>query len=112
MDEPQHYGVLTDDGYTIEIIEKPDIPKSDLCVTGLYYYTSNVFNKIMELNPSERGELEVTDLNNMYAAVGDLSYSITTQKWWDCGVDIDHLLQVSNEVKQMKVDRDNKWKFL
>lgn len=100
--EPQHYGVLFDYGTSIEIIEKPQYPESDLCVTGVYFYTSDVFDKIRTLTYSGRGELEVTDLNNLYARDNKLAYSITKGDWWDVGVSIDHMLEVSNEIKNTK----------
>lgn len=110
VDEAKHYGVLSDKGYgQMHIVEKPKyltngVYKKDkaLAVTGLYMFTSDVFDKIQKLKPSERGELEISDLNDMYASNGNLSYSITEGNWFDCGVSIDHLLQVSNEIKDIK----------
>ena len=102
VDEPQNYGVLTDDGMDIEIVEKPENPESDLCVTGLYFYSNDVFEKIKKLTPSHRNELEVTDLNNLYGKANRLFYSITKEEWYDCGVDIDHMLEVANKVKELK----------
>lgn len=102
VDEPQHYGVLTDSNNSIYIEEKPKNPTSNLAVTGLYFYTVDVFERIKKLTYSERGELEITDLNNSYAQQNKLSYSITTGRWWDCGVSIDHLLDVANEIREMK----------
>ena len=102
VDEPEHYGVLFDYGTDIEIIEKPSYSESDLCVTGVYFYTSDVFEKIRSLTYSDRGELEVTDLNNLYALDNTLGYSITGGDWWDVGVSIDHMLKVSNEIKTTK----------
>jgi len=71
-------------------------------VTGLYMYTPDVFKKIKMLTPSDRGELEVSELNDMFASCGDLSYSITKGPWFDCGVDIDHMLEVANEIRELK----------
>lgn len=102
VSDAQNYGVLTDIDGKINIVEKPQTPISDLAVTGIYFYTPDVFDRIADLNYSARGELEVTDLNNSYAKDNKLTYSITTGRWWDCGVNIDHLLTVANEVREMK----------
>lgn len=104
VNEPQHYGVLYDEtfGCDLKIVEKPVNPTSNLAVTGCYFYTADCFNLIKRLERSPRGELEVSDLNQRYANSGDLSYSTTNGKWWDTGISIDHLLDVSNEVREMK----------
>jgi glucose-1-phosphate thymidylyltransferase len=86
------------------ITEKPKFPAKEPhrqfnCVTGLYMYTSDVFDKIKMLTPSERGELEVSELNDMYCSTGDLSYSTTTFPWFDCGVNIDHMIEVATKIK-------------
>lgn len=88
------------------IIEKPEFPAKEpnkmfKAVTGLYMYTYDVFDKIKHLRPSERGELEVSHLNDIYAATGDLSYSVTDKLWLDCGVNIDHMLECSQKVKEL-----------
>jgi glucose-1-phosphate thymidylyltransferase len=66
--ESQQYGVIeiNDDGKVLSIEEKPEHPKSDIAQTGIYMYDSSVFEYIRSLAPSQRGELEVTDLNNYY----------------------------------------------
>lgn len=119
-DEAINYGILSHGGgiHTIEelqkengqvyITEKPTFPLKDMtkmykAVTGLYMYTYDVFGKITKLKPSARGELEVSELNDMYAVQGHLTYSITNGKWFDCGVDIDHMLQVANEIKELGI---------
>ena len=110
--EAVNYGILSHkhagdpnlDYGQIYVIEKPRFPlrsPDDMykAVTGLYIYTPDVFDKIRTLVPSERGELEVSQLNDKYAMNGNLIYSITTDDWYDCGVDIDHMLEVSNKIK-------------
>lgn len=72
-------------------------------VTGLYMYTYDVFGKITKLKPSARGELEVSDLNDMYAARGNLTYSVTKGLWLDAGVSIDNMLECSLAVKNSKL---------
>lgn len=69
----------------VRIEEKPRAPKSDLAVTGLYLYDQTVFEKIKKLKPSRRGELEITDVNNMYLKNKDLSYEIIEGDWTDAG---------------------------
>ncbi|MFH1244353.1 MAG: sugar phosphate nucleotidyltransferase [bacterium] len=68
-----------------EIIEKPAHPPSNLAVTGLYFYDSTVFDKIRTLQPSPRGELEVTDLNNAYIKEGQLKWTKLEGFWSDAG---------------------------
>lgn len=68
-----------------EIIEKPSEPANNYSVTGLYIFDNTVFDKIRTLNPSDRGELEVTDLNNAYIEEGSLSWSELKGFWSDAG---------------------------
>lgn len=73
------------DGRILRIEEKPAKPKSQYAVTGLYFFDESVFEKIGRLKPSARGELEVTDINNMYLEEGTLTYSILEGWWTDAG---------------------------
>ncbi len=72
-------------GRIVRIEEKPKQPKSRYAVTGIYFYDNTVFDKIRQLKPSWRGELEITDVNNMYLAEGTLTYSILEGWWTDAG---------------------------
>lgn len=105
-EDAQHYGVLNPVMDVLTIVEKPkDIPEqyeTAYAVTGLYMYTPDVFDMIGSLHPSQRGELEVSELNTLYGIADRLSYSVITGRWWDCGVDIDHMLEVSNEIRNMR----------
>lgn len=85
-DELNRYGVpvLMNDRIT-RIEEKPSVPQSDYCVTGVYMYDSAVFGVIRSIRPSSRGELEITDVNNRYAAEGVLTYGVLTGWWTDAG---------------------------
>ncbi|MHC4102187.1 MAG: sugar phosphate nucleotidyltransferase, partial [Planctomycetota bacterium] len=77
VDHPQRFGVPRLEGERIvEIIEKPADPPSRFAVTGIYLYDHDVFNIAKTLEPSARGELEITDVNNVYIQRGDLTYSV------------------------------------
>ena len=67
------------------IEEKPDVPKSDYAVTGLYIYDNGVFEIIRTLKPSRRGELEITDVNNYYIDQGQMGYYVLDWYWSDAG---------------------------
>jgi len=84
--EPQRFGVAEVDGDRIVgIEEKPAQPKSTYAVTGYYMYDSQVFDIIKTLKPSNRGELEITDVNNAYIQQGTMTYEILPGWWTDAG---------------------------
>lgn len=84
--EAQRFGVAEIRGQTVvRIEEKPKAPKSNYAVVGIYLYDSSVFQKIRRLKPSERGELEITDVNNFYIEEGGLSYEVLDGWWTDAG---------------------------
>ena len=84
--DPERFGVAQIDGQrVVSIVEKPDHPKSNLAVTGIYFYDSQVFEVIRTLKPSGRGELEITDVNNAYVKRGTLTYDILDGWWTDAG---------------------------
>lgn len=84
--DPERFGVVKFQKKKIDtIIEKPKNPPSDYIVTGIYMYDSSVFDFIRKLKPSKRGELEITDVNNMYVKKGELKYNILNGNWTDCG---------------------------
>ncbi|MBF0278199.1 MAG: NTP transferase domain-containing protein [SAR324 cluster bacterium] len=84
--DPERYGVAEIENEKIlSIEEKPESPKSSYCVTGIYMYDQQVFDAIPRLNPSTRGELEITDINNFYVNQGTLSYDILQGWWTDAG---------------------------
>ena len=87
-----------------DIIEKPDGPPSDDAVIGLYMYDSTVFDKIKSLSPSERGELEVTDLNKLYLQEGKLDCHRILGTWIDCGT-FDSLAKATSK---FYYDKENK----
>jgi glucose-1-phosphate thymidylyltransferase len=87
VDDPRRYGVpvFGAEGRIARIEEKPERPASDLCVTGIYFYHADVFGIIRRLKPSRRGELEITDVNNVYAAAGKLTHRTLAGWWTDAG---------------------------
>lgn len=99
--ESKHYGVIEMDnkGKVISIEEKPKKPKSNIAQSGIYFYDNRVFNFIKQLKPSDRGELEVTDLNNFYLKEGSLDCVLLD--WWiDAGTSHDELLRANNLVAE------------
>ncbi len=96
--DPQRFGVAElKNGKVVSIVEKPKKPKSDLIVTGIYMYDKQVFDIINTLQPSGRGEMEITDVNNAYIKKGQLSYDMLDGWWTDSGT-FDSLLKASNLV--------------
>lgn len=85
--DPERFGVATvaADGKVEKIIEKPSKPETNLAVIGIYMYDSDVFNICRELKPSDRGELEITDVNNEYVRRGNLSSEVLKGWWTDAG---------------------------
>jgi len=86
VDDPERFGVVRFEGEgpdarVAEIIEKPSDPPSNHAVTGIYFYDADVFDMCDDLEPSARGELEITDVNNFYLKRGDLTYE-TLEGWW------------------------------
>ena len=84
--DPERFGVAELDGDRIvRIVEKPKDPPSRMAVTGIYFYDGMVFDFIRGLEPSERGELEITDVNNAYVEAGTLTWSELKGWWTDAG---------------------------
>ena len=96
----RHLGVPELDGNRIvRIVEKPEDPPSDLVVTGLYFYDADVFEIIPKLEPSGRGELEITDVNNWYVEQGTMEYDLIEGFWGDAGESIDAYYAVNDFVR-------------
>ncbi len=86
VDDPQRFGVAEiKDGKVVNIVEKPNNPKSRYAVIGIYMYDKDVFEIAQNLKPSSRGELEITDVNNEYIRRGAMTYSIIKGWWTDAG---------------------------
>ena len=105
VEDPERYGVveLTSDGRAISLEEKPINPKSNCAVTGLYFYDNRVVNFASRLQPSVRGELEITDLNRLYMDAGDLYVEQMGRgyAWLDTGTH-DSLLEASEFVRTLQ----------
>lgn len=98
--DPERFGVpVFREGRILRIEEKPQRPASEYAVIGVYMYDSQVFEFIRELKPSDRGELEVTDLNNRYLAQGNLEYEVLDGWWTDAGT-FESLHRASNLVAE------------
>ena len=86
VDDPHRFGVAELEGsHIVNIEEKPKQPKSNFAVTGVYMYDETVFDIVKGLNPSARGELEITDVNNHYIKRGDMTFDILDGWWTDAG---------------------------
>lgn len=100
VDDPQRFGVARLDGNRVtEILEKPQDPPTNLAVTGIYMYDADVFDIAQRLAPSDRGELEITDVNNAYIERGDLTAEILEGWWTDAGT-FESLHRASNLIAQ------------
>ena len=97
----RHLGVPRFEGGRIaEIVEKPDDPPARLAVTGLYCYAPDVFDVIEKLEPSGRGELEITDVNNHYVREGTLEYDVFEGYWGDAGESVDAYYDVIDRMRR------------
>jgi glucose-1-phosphate thymidylyltransferase len=103
----RHLGVpeLDGDGRVTRILEKPDDPPSAYCVTGIYFYDADVFEVIPTLEPSGRGELEITDVNNHYVREGTMEYDVLEGFWGDAGESIDAYYAVNDHVRRHGANR-------
>lgn len=98
--DPQRFGVPELDGdKVLRIEEKPAEPKSNYAVIGIYFYDNTVFDVIKTLEPSERGELEITDVNNHYIGRGEMTWNELDGWWTDAGT-FESLLRASNLVAE------------
>lgn len=109
--DPERFGVVEFDNNkkVISLEEKPKYPKSNYAVTGLYFYDKNVCDYARLLKPSDRGELEITDLNKIYLEKGLLNVEILGRgfAWLDTGTH-DSMLQASNFVQSMELNKGEK----
>ena len=105
VDDPERFGIVSfnRDGKAESIEEKPEHPKSNYCVTGLYFYDNRVVEYAKNLKPSARGELEITDLNRIYLEQGELNVEVLGQgfTWLDTGTH-ESLVDATNFVKTVE----------
>jgi glucose-1-phosphate thymidylyltransferase len=98
VEDAERFGVAEmADGKILGIEEKPKNPKSNLAVTGIYMYDETVFDKVQKLKRSDRGELEITDVNNAYIAEGSMTFAQLDGWWTDAGT-FESLLRANNLV--------------
>lgn len=111
VDDPERFGIVEFDnqGHAISIEEKPAQPKSNYCVTGLYFYDNQVVELAKTLKPSGRGELEITDLNRLYLEAGRLNVELLGQgfTWLDTGTH-ESLAEATNFVKTVETHQHRK----
>ncbi len=111
VDDPERFGIVEfdSDGKAISIEEKPAEPKSNYCVTGLYFYDNRVAEYARNLKPSARGELEITDLNRIYLEDGKLEVELLGQgfTWLDTGTH-ESLVDATNFVRTMESHQHRK----
>lgn len=104
--DPERYGVVefAEDGRALSIEEKPDCPKSNFAVTGLYFYDADIVDVARRVRPSARGELEITDVNNAYLRRGDLHVELLGRgiAWLDTGTH-DSLLAAAGFVQSVQM---------
>jgi glucose-1-phosphate thymidylyltransferase len=100
-DHLRHLGVpaFDGDGRVARIVEKPESPASEFAVTGVYFYDADVFDVIPTLEPSARGELEITDVNNHYVSEGTMEHDVVDGFWGDAGESIDVYYEVNDFVR-------------
>ncbi len=97
----RHLGVAVMDGDRVaEIVEKPASPPSQFAVTGIYFYDAQVWDMLPSLEPSARGELEITDVNNWYVSRGSMEADIVDGFWGDAGESIDAYYEVNDYVRR------------
>ena len=111
VDDPERFGIVEfdADGKAVSIEEKPLHPKSNYCVTGLYFYDNRVVEYAKGLKPSKRGELEITDLNRIYLEQGELNVELLGQgfTWLDTGTH-ESLVDATNFVKTVETHQHRK----
>lgn len=96
VEHPWEYGVADiQDGRIVKIIEKPKDPPSNLAVTGVYMFPPDVFDIVDGLEPSARGELEITDVNNAYIERGEMEHQVLDGWWMDAGENHEALLEAN-----------------
>jgi glucose-1-phosphate thymidylyltransferase len=111
VDDPERFGIVefNEQGKVVSIEEKPEKPKSNYCVTGLYFYDNRVVDYAANVKPSARGELEITDLNRIYLEKNSLNVELLGQgfTWLDAGTH-ESLADASNFVRTVETHQHRK----
>jgi glucose-1-phosphate thymidylyltransferase len=113
VDEPEHLRHLgvpeLDHGRVTRIVEKPQDPPSEYAVTGIYFYDEQVWDVLPTLEPSGRGELEITDVNNWYVQRSWMEYDVLDGFWGDAGESIEAYYEVNDFVRAHGANKDEAW---
>jgi glucose-1-phosphate thymidylyltransferase len=109
--DPERFGVaeLSSDGKVLSIEEKPKTPKSSFAVTGLYIYDNSICEKTYSQTMSERGEYEITSLNEMYITEGKLHYTVLEKEWFDVGT-FDSLYDATSFMREKSKRKEEEMK--
>ena len=111
VDDPKRFGIVEFDenGKAVSLEEKPKEPKSNYCITGLYFYDNKVVDYAKGLKPSERGEYEITDINKLYLSNGSLHVEVLGQglTWLDTGTH-ESLIDATNYIKSVETHQHRK----
>lgn len=111
VDDTERFGIVEFDekGKVLSVEEKPKNPKSNYCITGLYFYDNSVLDKVKDIKPSLRGELEITDLNRLFLEEDKLNVELLGRDyvWFDTGT-MDSLLEATNFVQTVEKRQDTK----
>jgi len=104
--DPERFGVVEMDKnkHVVSLAEKPKKPKSNLAQVGMYMYDEHVFDLIRKIKPSKRGELEITDLNNLYLKKGSLTAKIMKGEWIDAGT-FESLYQAAALIRKQELNK-------
>ncbi|EKE11333.1 MAG: Glucose-1-phosphate thymidylyltransferase [uncultured bacterium] len=104
VSDPERFGIVEfdEDGKALSIEEKPEKPKSNFCVTGAYIYDNRVIEIAKNMKPSSRGEIEITDVNNAFLGMRELTVKKIEGEWLDAGT-FDSLLEAGNIVKNKEI---------
>jgi glucose-1-phosphate thymidylyltransferase len=113
VEEPEHLRHLgvpeLEEGRVTNIVEKPADPPSEYAVTGIYFYDEQVWDVLPTLEPSGRGELEITDVNNWYVGQGAMEYDVLEGFWGDAGESIDAYYEVNDFVRANGANKEGAW---
>ena len=106
VENPKAYGVAEMDGdKVVGIVEKPENPKSNKAVIGVYFYDGHVFDIVKTLKPSGRGELEITDVNNAYIEQGVMTADPVKGWWGDCGENLDFYHEAGKTIAELGANK-------